>query len=171
MLAAAASFARLLSRSRAGDSATSHTEFFAACRRSSRPPAVSRWSLGESACGRATATAFHPAQLQRSPCWRTAASLWRLFSWHIATLLQLPLLSPRPLFPWFTLSTGGCSATAVRLLLSQAVSHRRLPLPPSLFLAGTPGLPAATRGSTRGRSPHPPMGLHFFPGLPGGLWL
>ena len=47
-------------------------------------------------------------------------------------------------------------------------------------LTTTAGLPvpdwgsraaAATRGSTQGQSPHPPAGLHFFPGLPGGLRL
>ena len=115
--------------------------------------------------------AFHPAQLRRLLCWRTAVSLLRLFSWHIATSLQRPQLSPGPLFPWFTLSTVGCDATVVCLLLSRAVWQCHPPLPPSMFLAGAPGLPAATHGSTCRRSLHPPVGLHFFLGLPGGLWL
>ena len=157
------------SRSCAGNSAISHTVPFAACHRLFRPPATSHLSSGDSARGSATA-AFHEAPLQQPLCWHTAASLRRLFSWHITTSFQRPLLSPGLLFPWFTLLTGSYSASAVRLLLSQGVWYRRPPLSASMFLAGVPGPPAPTRGSARWWSSHPLTGLHLFPRFPGRFW-
>ena len=80
-----------------------------------------------------------------------AASLERPLSWP-------PRFSDR--------SSPGLPCHPVSVATPPFVCYR---LPTSLFLVGHPGPPVATRGSTRGWSPHPPAGLHFFPGLFGGL--